>query len=168
MQAINSFRQALQFTLKWEIGNKPNGGYTNDPSDPGGETKYGIAAKFHPGIDIPNLTPEQAAGIYASEYWDAAGCDSIPFPFNVAVFDTGVNCGVSRSVAWMKQAQDVNSFLGLRKQFYYNQVNAVPTKIKYLKGWLARLADLQKLVDIALASASQQERLDVPRWGSLG
>ncbi len=168
MTNLNDFRKALQFTLKWEVGNKPNGGYTNDPADPGGETKYGIAKRYHPSVDIKNLTPEQAASIYANEYWDAAGCDSIPFPFNVAVFDTAVQPGIGHALDWMKQAQDVYSFLGLRKQFYYDQINKIPTKIKFLKGWLARVDDLRKFVDIAIQSQDQQARLDVPRWGSLG
>jgi lysozyme family protein len=162
MTNLNDFRRALQFTLKWE------GGYINDPADPGGETKYGIAKRSHPSLDIANLTPEQAATIYANEYWDACGCDSIPFPFCVAVFDTAVNCGVSKATQWMKEAPDVTAYLGLRKQFYYNQVNSIPTKIKFLKGWLARVDDLRKLVDIATQSQDQQARLDVPRWGSLG
>ncbi len=168
MLNVNEFRQALKFTLSWEVGNKPNGGYTLDPNDPGGETKYGIAKRYNPGVDIASLTPEQATSIYATKYWDAAGCDSIPFPFNVAVFDTAVNCGVDKAVGWMKQATDVNNFLMLRKQFYYDQVNRIPTRIKYLKGWLNRVADLQKFVDIQVQAAAQQERLDVPRWGSLG
>ena len=162
MQEINSFRQALQFTLKYE------GGYTNDVNDPGGETKYGISKRYHPSLDIANLTPEQAASIYATEYWDGCGCDSIPFPFNVAVFDTAVNPGIGHALDWMKQATDVNAFLMLRKQFYYSQVNAIPTRIKYLKGWLTRVADLQKFVDIQTQAQEQQARLDVPRWGSLG
>jgi hypothetical protein len=168
MQLVNDFRLGLQFVLKWEVNGKPDGGYTNDSSDPGGETKYGIAKRSHPSLDIKNLTPEQATSIYATEYWDASGCDSIPFPFNVAVFDTAVNCGVDRATTWMKQAVDVNNYLMLRKQFYYDQVNKIPTRIKYLKGWLSRVADLQKFVDIQVQAAQQQERLDVPRWGSLG
>ncbi len=168
MNQLNNFRKALTFTLKWEVGNKPNGGYTNDPVDPGGETKYGITKRSHPSLDIKNLTPEQAACIYANEYWDACGCDSIPFPFCVAVFDTAVNCGVSRATNWMKNAKDVYTYLGARKQFYYNQVNKIPSLIKYIKGWLARVDDLKKLVDIAIQSQDQQARLDVPRWGSLG
>lgn len=168
MQNINDFRKALQFTLKWEVGNRPNGGYTNDPNDPGGETKYGIAKRYHPSLDIASLTPEQAANIYAHEYWDSCGCDQIPFPFCVAVFDTAVNCGVARATSWMKNAKDVYTFLGARKQFYYDQVNKVPTKIKYLKGWLARVDDLRKFCDIAIQSQDQQTRLEEPRWGSLG
>ena len=34
------------------------GGYVNDPDDPGGETKFGIAKKFNPDVDIKNLTKE--------------------------------------------------------------------------------------------------------------
>jgi hypothetical protein len=162
MNNLNDFRKALQFTLKYE------GGYVNDPNDPGGETKYGIAKRYHPSLDIPSLTPEQAASIYATEYWDACGCDQIPFPFCAAVFDTAVNCGVTRALQWMKEAPDVNAYLGLRRQFYYSQVNKIPSRIKYLKGWLNRVDDLRKLVDIAIQSQDQQARLDVPRWGSLG
>ena len=36
------------------------GGYVNDPDDPGGETKYGISKKAYPKIDIKNLTKEEA------------------------------------------------------------------------------------------------------------
>ena len=42
------------------------GGYVNDPRDPGGETKYGIAKRSYPGVDIRNLTRAQAVGIWTS------------------------------------------------------------------------------------------------------
>ncbi len=32
------------------------GGYVNDPDDPGGETNFGIAKRSHPDVDIANLT----------------------------------------------------------------------------------------------------------------
>ena len=40
------------------------GGYVNDPDDPGGETKYGISKRSYPALDIKNLTVEQATAIY--------------------------------------------------------------------------------------------------------
>jgi|SRR6185437_6132197 len=46
------------------------GGYVNDPQDPGGETKYGISKRQYPNIDIKNLTPEKAFGIFLKDYWD--------------------------------------------------------------------------------------------------
>ena len=32
------------------------GGYVNDPRDPGGETKYGISRRAYPGEDIAGMT----------------------------------------------------------------------------------------------------------------
>jgi lysozyme family protein len=49
---------------------KIEGGYANNKNDRGGETKYGISKKYHPDIDIKNLTVEQAKEIYRKEYWD--------------------------------------------------------------------------------------------------
>ena len=39
------------------------GGYVNDPDDPGGETKYGISKKAFPKEDIKNLTIVRAKDI---------------------------------------------------------------------------------------------------------
>ena len=142
MNQINNFKKSLAFVLKWE------GNYSYDSTDPGGETKWGISKRSHPSLDIKNLTPEQASQIYSDEYWDGAGCDSVPFPLCTAVFDTAVNDGVSRALGWLKQASDVNAFLMLRKQYYYSIVNKNPPSIKYLKGWLSRVADLKKFIDI--------------------
>ena len=36
------------------------GGYVNDPDDPGGETNFGIAKRSHPDVDIANLTKDGA------------------------------------------------------------------------------------------------------------
>ena len=54
---------------------KHEGGYVNDPSDPGGETKYGISKRAFPDLDIKNLTEEQAILIYYDEYWLDAKVD---------------------------------------------------------------------------------------------
>ena len=141
MVKLNEFKKSLAFTLKWE------GTYSNDKDDPGGETKWGISKRAYPNLDILNLTPEQAASIYANDYWDKAGCDQIPFPFCTAVFDSAVNLGVGRVLGWLKEAKDVKAFLDKRRRFYYDRVNKSPTSVKYLKGWLNRLNDLSKFVD---------------------
>src|SRR6185312_16903801 len=53
------------------------GGYSNDPRDPGGETKFGISKNAYPNLDIASLTLEQAQQIYLRDYWDACGCDTM-------------------------------------------------------------------------------------------
>lgn len=45
------------------------GGYVDNPSDPGGETKYGISKRSYPTLDIRNLTKTHAAEIYERDYW---------------------------------------------------------------------------------------------------
>jgi hypothetical protein len=80
-----SFDKAFELIIGLE------GDYSNDPDDPGGETKYGICKRYNPGIDIKNLTVDQAKDIYLTRYWIPAGCDSVPFPFDVCLFDGAVN-----------------------------------------------------------------------------
>lgn len=144
MTNINDFKKALEFVLKWE------GGYVNDPDDPGGETKWGISKRAHPDLEISLLTPNVAASIYADEYWDALGCDSIEFPYNVAVFDSAVNLGVDRVGRWCQSCQSPSEILDKRRQHYISLATKNPSMKKYLRGWLNRLNDLQKFVEINL------------------
>ena len=134
---------SLEFTLKWE------GVYSNDPNDPGGETKWGISKKAYPKEDIKNMTRERALEIYAQDYWLKAGCDALPYPLCVAVFDAAVNCGVGRAISWLRHSNGVDSFMALRKQFYLELVKVNPKLQRYARGWWARVADLDKLISVA-------------------
>jgi len=61
---LSDFNTAVSLVLKHE------GGYTPGlPNDPGGETNWGIAKRWHPDLDIKNLTEDQAKQIYQQEYW---------------------------------------------------------------------------------------------------
>lgn len=149
---INNFKRALEFTLKWE------GGYVNDPRDPGGETKWGISKRAYPNLDIKGLTPEQAAGIYATDYWDSAGCDSIEYPLCACVFDTAVNMGVSTARSLLQGldggttsqgGSEALQYCNRRIEVYLGRVKKNPALQKYLRGWLNRVNDLKKLVTIA-------------------
>ncbi|KKN23826.1 hypothetical protein LCGC14_0901100 [marine sediment metagenome] len=85
----------------WEIGIEfvleREGGYVNDPNDPGGETKYGISKKAYPQVNITDLTIENAKEIYKKDYWFACSCDELPFHFAIAVFDMAVNMGITKA-----------------------------------------------------------------------
>ncbi len=81
----SSFNIAFELTVGLE------GAYSNDPRDPGGETKFGIAKRYHPTEDIANLTLERAKEIYLNEYWIPAKCDSAPSPMDICLFDSQVN-----------------------------------------------------------------------------
>jgi lysozyme family protein len=57
------FEDAIGYVLANE------GGYANDPDDPGGETNWGICKRDHPDVNIRSLTREQAIEIYREQYW---------------------------------------------------------------------------------------------------
>ncbi len=86
------------------------GGYVNDPADPGGETKYGITKRDHPNEDIRNLTPARAAQIYHQEYWDPLRLGEI-VDDGVAwkIMDMAVNMG--RGTAANRAQRTVNYIL---------------------------------------------------------
>jgi len=79
---------ALNFIIEQE------GGYVNDPRDPGGETNYGISKRSYPDEDIKNLTLDRAKEIYKKDYWKPCGCDGLPAGIALCVFDSAVNQGV--------------------------------------------------------------------------
>ena len=142
MTDLNHFREALKFTLKWE------GEYSNDSDDPGGETKWGITKKSYPKLKIKDITPEQALDIYHQDYWLASGCDDIPFPYSVVVFDTAVNCGVDRTKDWVRKSKNIDDLIEFRKRHYMDIVNRNNRMIKYARGWWNRMQDLIKVYEV--------------------
>lgn len=96
---MSHFEKAIETVLKHE------GGYVNDPADPGGETKFGISWRQYPNVDIKNLTREDAIEIYRRDYWKPYRFDEIDSQ-NVAtkVFDLAVNMGHNRAFKVLQQA----------------------------------------------------------------
>lgn len=80
------------------------GGYVNNPADPGGETKYGISKRAYPGEDIRNITLDRAKAIYLRDYWGPAGCDGVPYAIRFDLFDMAVNSGVKAAVKCLQTA----------------------------------------------------------------
>lgn len=82
------------------------GGYVNDPDDPGGATKHGVTLKTLKGLgldltgdgrvgveDLRRLTPENAAEIYIEHYFRRTGIALLPEALQAPVFDMYVNAG---------------------------------------------------------------------------
>lgn len=156
----------FDYAFRIVIGNE--GGYSNDPVDAGGETKYGISKKSYPHLDIKNLTIEQAKKIYKENYWDKCKCDEI-MNQNIAtqLFDTAINCGNSMAIKILQRAINVtskvktiedgiigpktiaaikvsdiktlnNNMVAKRNEYYAAIVRSKPTQTKFLKGWTNR------------------------------
>jgi len=120
------------------------GGYSNDPRDPGGETKFGISKRAYPNVDIPRLTLEQAQGIYRRDYWDACGCDTMSWERALCVFDMAVNQGQGAARALNVQAHDTAELMAERAVRYADN-NNFPT---YGKGWMNRLFKVFKSAQV--------------------
>lgn len=97
--AASSYDEALRRLLAHE------GGYSNNPADPGGPTNFGITlADYRKYVkpnadanDVKAMRVEDAKTIYRKRYWDALGCDDLPAGVDYAAFDYGVNSGIARS-----------------------------------------------------------------------
>ena len=80
------------------------GGYVDDPRDPGKATKFGISQRSYPGEDIRGMTLERAKTIYLRDYWGPAGCDLVPDGIKFDLFDTAVNSGVKTATRMLQRA----------------------------------------------------------------
>jgi len=90
---------AIRKTIKFE------GGYVNDPVDPGGETKYGISKRQFPNLDMKSLTIDKAFEIYKKLYWDEMRLDNCTSQIIAnELFDTAVNMGVKRAARFLQEA----------------------------------------------------------------
>ena len=82
------------------------GGYVNDPADPGGPTKFGVTFGTlrrlridvdHDGDidadDMKRLTREQAVEIFMTDYYQRPKIDLLPRSLQPTVFDMYVNAG---------------------------------------------------------------------------
>jgi hypothetical protein len=138
------FLAFMPFIFEWE------GGYDNDPDDPGGETKYGIDKRSHPEVDIKNLTREKAQEIYWTDYWVHNRIEGMQSPFAEVFFNACVNCGRGRADKLATASNgSARGFLDTQDAFYRRLASARPASKKYLKGWLNRTAALRKRFSLA-------------------
>lgn len=105
------FMEAFSFTRKWE------GGYVNDPDDPGGATKCGVIqstydayrrSKKLPAQDVRYITQEEIEDVFYELYWRAGHCDQLPYPLNVVMFDTFIQYGVKGGIKVLQRTLHVN------------------------------------------------------------
>lgn len=157
----DAFRQAVAFVLADRI----EGGYVNDPRDPGGETNFGISKRAYPKVNIKTLTRDDAIAIYQRDYWVATGCDDLPPKIAVALFDGAINQGRTVAARLLQTAlgvavdgiigpktiaaaydadQDdlVIQFIGLRLRRYAHTANSMT----YMRGWANRVLELHRFL----------------------
>lgn len=83
------------------------GGYENNPADPGGETNWGISKRSYPYVDIKSLTREQAKGIYHRDFWNRINADRLADGVAFQLFDFAVNSGIETAVRYFQRSLGV-------------------------------------------------------------
>lgn len=137
----HNFEVAMAFVRKWE------GGYVNDPDDPGGETKYGISKRAYPKEDIKNLTRERAEFLYKRDYWDPLDLDKYPQDKAVVLFNVAVNMGRERAKEFAARGNYTAAIAAIRA-YYAAIIRNNPRMKKYEKGWENRTKDLESYLTI--------------------
>lgn len=137
------FEEALQKVLKHE------GGYVNNPADPGGATNYGItkAVAVQYGYTGPMRTIpiDTVAAIYRRNYWDRVKADEFPIAIRYPLFDAAVNSGPKQAVTWLQRAMNipVDGIIGPQTIAAARSSNTPEVAAKMLGHRLAMLADLK-------------------------
>jgi lysozyme family protein len=139
------------------------GGFQADPRDPGNYrdgtligTKYGIAARSHPGVDIRNLTLVRAAEIYRAEYWCPAGCEAMPSGVDLCLFDDSVMSGVSHAQKLYARnvrpspSETIDAVSDARRAF----LRGLRRFSAFGKGWLKRVSKIQATAHVWALNAS--------------
>lgn len=103
----------------WEISFqmvlKHEGGFVNNPKDPGGATNLGVTKKVWEDYvghqvsldDMKSLTPEMVKPLYKKNYWDKIKGDQLPSGVDYAAYDLAVNSGTGRAAKYLQKIAGV-------------------------------------------------------------
>ena len=147
------------------------GGYVDDPMDPGGATNLGITLDVlrqwrHDNVtkgDVRNLGRDEAAAIYRTSYWNASRCADLPAGVDLMVFDASVNTGNGRSARFLQTvlgvaadgsigpltlaAANSKPAVGLINDLARSRLafyQSLPTYDRFGAGWSARVTQAQE------------------------
>lgn len=151
---------------------KEEGGYANDPHDPGKRTNHGVTQETWEEYvgrpvteeEMKNLTVQDVTPLYKKNYWNACRCDDLPEGVDYAVFDLSVNSGVRRAAKTIQavlgvvadgkigpvtiaaceaaNARDVATRVCEARLAF---LQGLPTWQYYSKNWSSRVARVEKI-----------------------
>lgn len=136
------------------------GGYVNDPQDPGGETRWGISKRAYPHEDIAHLSRDMAIELYRRDYWLTIRGPELPRAIAFQVLDTAVNHGPETAIRLLQGAAGAeqdgvigpNTMLALSSMpplellarfnsariYFYTELKKWP---RFGRGWAQRVAE---------------------------
>ena len=169
---ISNWQKSFELMLKSE------GGYVNNPADPGGMTNLGVTkatwenwvGRESDEAEMRGLTPEKVEPLYKKKYWDAVRGDELPMGLDYLMFDFAVNAGAGRAIKTLQtavgvtpdggfgpmtmaavQAVDPNELIERFSQAKEDFYRSLTTFATFGKGWLNRVADVKVKASAMLA-----------------
>ena len=145
------------------------GGYNDDPQDPGGATNFGVTqvvyddyrvAQGLPTQSVRSISQSEVSDVYRNQYWNRIDGDALPAGVDYATFDFAVNSGVSRASRFLQAAVGaapdgvigpvtvgkvgdpklcIDKLCDKRQAF----LESLPTFNHFGKGWTARVSDVR-------------------------
>ncbi len=106
------FEKALTITLQFE------GGYSDNPRDPGGVTMRGVTQRVYDEWRVKHGLSQQSVelisdselwDIYYSGYWTPIYGDTLAWPLSAAMFDYAVNSGPIQAIISLQQGAGVKA-----------------------------------------------------------
>lgn len=144
--AAGNFVNCLNATLAYE------GGWADNPKDPGGATMKGITLgtfrKYFPKAtkkDLRNISASNVQVIYHDGYWTPIKGDTLAKGVDLATFDAGVNSGPSRALQWLMASiggapeDTVKKLCAARLGF----LHALSTFKTFGRGWTRRVTEIE-------------------------
>ena len=161
---ISNWKKSFELLLKSE------GGYVNNPADPGGMTNLGVTkatwenwvGRSSDEAEMRGLTPEKVEPLYKKKYWDAVRADELPAGLDYLMFDFAVNAGAGRAIKTLQSSvgatpdggfgsmtmaavqalnpQELIEKFSQAKEDFYRSLSTFPT---FGKGWLNRVAEVK-------------------------
>ncbi len=178
--AKETFAKAMPYVFSDE------GGYADNPKDPGGATNLGVtlatlsAWRGRPvtKAEVKALSRDEAQAIYKAQYWDTIKGDDLPAGIDYAMFDFSVNSGPARAVKLLQKTVGVDqdgvigakTLTAVRKLNPKSAVNALcDARLSWLrslstfktfgKGWTSRVGRVRSR---ALSLASSVDPAPIP------
>jgi lysozyme family protein len=143
-----NFPVCLADTLQFE------GGYVDNPHDPGGATNRGITQSTYDAWrrlnketvqSVELISDAECEAIYQQQYWLPARCDVLPSGLDLCQFDSAVNTGPVEATRLLQQALgvDQDGIFGVETLDAVQRCQSVPALIQ--KVCAARLSFYRRL-----------------------
>jgi lysozyme family protein len=159
----DNFEKCLALVLKSE------GGFVNNPRDPGGMTNLGVTKvtfdRWTNGDadeqQMRALTPDDVEPLYREWYWDGVRGDDLPAGVDYFVFDFAVNSGIGTAIRMLQDAagavpdgklgpvsmtavlkQNPRDLILMLQTTRINYLRKISTWSTFGKGWTRRVNDV--------------------------